>query len=125
MACRLDGAKPLTERIESIKTTSNDGILLTGPLGTSFSDISMTILTFSFTKLRLKVLSAKWRPFCRGLNVLIATRVLRFSLTTPNIMRAQSEPIGIVNLFIFYMIYLFMGALTTDLYRSLYKTYDT
>ena len=45
---------------------TNDGILLIGPLETNFSEISIKILTFSFTKMRLKV-SAKWRPFCLGL----------------------------------------------------------
>ena len=50
---------------------TNAGILLIGPLGTNFSDILIEILTFSFTKMRLKVSSAKWRPFCLGLNVLI------------------------------------------------------
>ena len=49
---------------------TNAGILLIGPLGTNFSEISIKILTFSFTKMRLKVSSAKWRPFCLGLNVL-------------------------------------------------------
>ena len=49
---------------------TNAGILLIGPLGTHFSEISIKILTFSFTKMRLKVSSAKWRPFCLGLNVL-------------------------------------------------------
>ena len=44
-------------------------ILLIGPLGTNFSGNSIEILTFSFTKMRLKVSSAKWRPFCLGLNV--------------------------------------------------------
>ena len=49
---------------------TNAGILLIGPLGTNFSENLIEILTFSFTKMRLKVLSAKWRPFCLGLNVL-------------------------------------------------------
>ena len=49
---------------------TNAGILLIGPLGTNFSEISITILAFSFTKMRLKVSSGKWRPFCLGLNVL-------------------------------------------------------
>ena len=49
---------------------SNAGILLIGPLGTNFSEIYIEILTFSFKKMRLKVSSAKWRPFCLGLNVL-------------------------------------------------------
>ena len=46
------------------------GILLIGPSGTTFSEISIKILTFSFANMRLKVSSAKWRPFCLGLNVL-------------------------------------------------------
>ena len=49
---------------------TNAGTLLIGPLGTNFSENSIEILTFSFTKMRLKVSSAKWRPFCLGLNVL-------------------------------------------------------
>ena len=49
---------------------NNDGILWIGLLGTKFSEISIEILTFSFKKMRLKVSSAKWRPFCLGLNVL-------------------------------------------------------
>ena len=48
---------------------TNAGILLIGPLGTNFSENLIEILTFSFTKMRLKV-SAKWRPFCLCLNVL-------------------------------------------------------
>ena len=47
------------------------GILLIGPLGTNFSEILIGIQTFSFKKMYLKMLSAKWRPFCLGLNVLI------------------------------------------------------
>ena len=50
---------------------TNAGILLIGPLGTNFSEILIGILTFSFKKMRLKMSSVKWRPFCLGLNVLI------------------------------------------------------
>ena len=50
---------------------TNDGILLIGPLGTNFSEILIGIQTFSFKKMHLKMSSAKWRPFCLGLNVLI------------------------------------------------------
>ena len=50
---------------------TNTGILLIGPLGTNFSEYQIEILTFSFTKMRLKVSSAKWRPFCLGFKVLI------------------------------------------------------
>ena len=49
---------------------TNACILLIRPLGTNFSEILVEILTFSFMKMRFKVSSAKWRPFCLGLNVL-------------------------------------------------------
>ena len=52
---------------------TNAGILLIGPLGTSFSEILLEIHTFSFTKMHLKMSSGKWRPFCVGLNVLTFT----------------------------------------------------
>ena len=48
---------------------TNAGLLLIGPLGTNFSEILIEILTFSFKKMRLKVSSAKRRPFCLGLLV--------------------------------------------------------
>ena len=49
---------------------TNDGILLIGPIGTNFNDISIGIQTFSFKKMHFKMSSAKWRPFCLSLNVL-------------------------------------------------------
>ena len=49
---------------------TNAGILLIGPLGTNFNEMLIEILIFSFMKMRLKVSSAKWRPFGLGLNVL-------------------------------------------------------
>ena len=49
---------------------TNPGILLIGRLGTNFSEILIGIQTFSFKKMHLKMSSAKWRPFCLGLNVL-------------------------------------------------------
>ena len=49
---------------------NNAGLLLIEPLGTNVSDISMGIRTFSFKKMHLNMSSAKWRPFCLGLNVL-------------------------------------------------------
>ena len=47
---------------------TNAGILLVGPLATNFIEILIGIQIFSFTKMRLKVSSVKWRPFCFGLN---------------------------------------------------------
>ena len=52
----------------------NAEILLIGPSATNISEILIEILTFSFKKMRLKVSSAKWRPFCLGLNVLMQSR---------------------------------------------------
>ena len=49
---------------------TNAGILLIRPLGTNFSEFLVEILMFSFKKMRLKVSSAKRRPFCLGLNEL-------------------------------------------------------
>ena len=53
---------------------TNAEILLIRPLGTNLSEILFEILTFSLKKMRLKVSSAKWRPFCLGLNVLSCGR---------------------------------------------------
>ena len=49
---------------------TNAGLLLIGPLRTNFSEIISEIHSFSFKKMHLKMASAKWRPFCFGLNVL-------------------------------------------------------
>ena len=49
---------------------TNDGILSIGSSGTNFSDVLIEIHTFSMKKMHLKMSSAKWRPFCPGLNVL-------------------------------------------------------
>ena len=46
-------------------------IMLIGRLGTNFSEILIKIQTFSLKKIRLKMSSAKCRPFCLGLNVLM------------------------------------------------------
>ena len=47
---------------------TNAGILLIRPLGTNLSEILIGVQTFSFKKMELKMSSAKWRPFCLGLN---------------------------------------------------------
>ena len=49
---------------------TNAGILLIWTLGTNFREILSKIHTFSFKKIHLKISSAKWRPFCLGLNEL-------------------------------------------------------
>ena len=57
------------DRCQAIIWT-NAGLLLIGPLRTNFSEILIGIEIFSFRKKHLKMSSAKWRPFCLGLNVL-------------------------------------------------------
>ena len=54
----------------------NAGILLIEPLGTNLSEILIGIQIFSFKKMHLKRLSAKWHPFCLGLNMLILSWLL-------------------------------------------------
>ena len=49
---------------------TNAWILLIGHWGTNFSEILISIETFSFKEMHLKMSSAKWRPFCLGLNEL-------------------------------------------------------
>ena len=62
-----DGSSP--KRCQAIIWTSA-GILLIRTLGTNFSEILSEIHIFSFKKMHLKKSSAKWQPFCLGLNVL-------------------------------------------------------
>ena len=65
---------------------TNAGILLIGPLGINFGEISVKINTFSFKKMHLKM-SAEWRLFHIGLNELnikcqqIHLLVLNFELS--------------------------------------------
>ena len=61
-------------------TWTKVGILLIGPLGINFSEMLIEIQTFSLKKIHLKMSSAKWRPFCLGLNVL--SNGLAFSYKT-------------------------------------------
>ena len=62
---------------------NNAGLLLIEPLGTNFSEISIEIQTFLFKKMHLNMSSAKWRPFCLGLNVLILSRLYLYTEVNP------------------------------------------
>ena len=66
---------------------TNAGILLIGPWGTNFSEILIGINTFSFKKIHLNMSSAKWCPFCLGLNVLNLYSILALPSTS-------DDPIG-------------------------------
>ena len=58
-----NGLLPIRRQVIII---NNAGLLSIGPLGTNFSEILIKIQNFSFTKMHLKLSSAKWRPFCPG-----------------------------------------------------------
>ena len=69
------------DRYQAIIRT-NAGILLIRTFGTNFSEIWSEIHTVSFTKMHLNMSSAKWRPFCLGLNVLICQSYAEISIST-------------------------------------------
>ena len=52
---------------------TNAGLLSIGPLRTYFNENLIKIQQFSMKKMHMKMSSAKWRPSCLGLNVLIST----------------------------------------------------
>ena len=58
-----NGLSPI--RRQAIIST-NTGLLSTGPLRTTFSEIFIKIQNFSFGKMHMKISPAKWRPFCPG-----------------------------------------------------------
>ena len=60
---------------------SNAGIALIGPFETNCSEILIEVQTFSLKKIRLKMSSAKCRPFCLSLNVLMPNTVYTLFIT--------------------------------------------
>ena len=85
----------------------NAGILLTGPLGTNFSEILIAIQTFSLKKIHLKLLPEKRQPFCLGLNVLrmleIPCNLLPTSVTQVGATTEKSQPFIVTNVQKTYM----------------------
>ena len=59
---------------------TNAWLLLIGPLGINCSEILIEIQTFLFTKMHLKMVSAKWRLFGLGLNVLMTNIGLSYMI---------------------------------------------
>ena len=57
---------------------TNAGILLIRTLGTNFSEILVEIHSFWFSKIHLKMASAKWRLFGLGLNELKETSMQKY-----------------------------------------------
>ena len=68
MACRLFGAKPLSESI----------LGYCRPLGTNINEILMNIPNFSVTKMHLRMSCAIWRPFWEGGDELTARPMLLY-----------------------------------------------
>ena len=54
-----------------------------GQLGTNLSGILIIIRKFSFTKMRLKISSVKWRPFCPGGGEIIINMYVWISPLSP------------------------------------------
>ena len=67
MACRLFGAKPLSEPMLPYCQLDHRE---------HFNEISFKIQKFSFKNMRLKMLSAKWQLLCLSLSVLIFIHIL-------------------------------------------------
>ena len=65
---------------------TNAGILI-WPLGTNYSEMLIEIDKFSFKKIHLKTLFAKYQPSCLSLNVL--TGVI-YHVTTKDIMKSPT-----------------------------------
>ena len=61
----------LPSRRNQAMICTSAGIMLFGPLGTNFSEISIEMYTFLFKKMFLKMSSVKLWPFCLRLNVLM------------------------------------------------------
>ena len=80
----------ITGRRQAIIWT-NAGILLIRPLGTNFNEILIGNQTFSFKKIHLKMSSAKWRPFCLGLNVLRIWKAYSKIFNLSLILRSQGS----------------------------------
>ena len=80
---------------------TNAGILLIGPLETNFSEFLIGIQTSSFTKMHLKMSSAKWRPVCLGLNVLSNSSALNRQYTINTLWPRQNGRYIADNIFIF------------------------
>ena len=73
---------------------TNVGILLVWTLGTNFSEILSKIPAFSVKKMRLKMSSGKWRPFCLGLNVLMWREIGVCIIQAPQITYPEAMQVG-------------------------------
>ena len=58
-----DGLSPIRRQVI---ICINAGSLSIGPLGANFNENVIKIQNFSFTKMHMKISSAKWWPFCLG-----------------------------------------------------------
>ena len=100
------------------------GILLIGPLGTNFSEIFIGIQRFPFKKMHLKMSSAKWRPFCLGLNVLKHSSICRVNgLMCEDYDRISVNPLrakffrGNINIYLHFVSFLHID--TTQVFEIL------
>ena len=77
---------------------TNAGILLIRTLGTNFGEILGEIHQFSYSKMHLKMSSAKWRLFCLGLNELIACEAFVRLIVTLQWILMTTTPVSLAAL---------------------------
>ena len=111
IACRLVGAKPFSEPmllIWNVKPFSEPMLLIWNVPSeqNKFQWTLIRIQALSFKKMHLKILSAKWRPFCLGLNVFRMGMPMIMMLTILMTIAKYSEPKMIIRFAIFIKIYL-------------------
>ena len=69
---------------------TNAGLLSIGSLRTYFNENLIKIQQFSLMKMHVKMSSAKWRPYCPGLNVLLWSLVTYASVKLETIDRIMA-----------------------------------
>ena len=74
--------------------STNTGILSITPLGTYFSEILIVNYTFPFKEVHFKMRSAKWCPFCLGLNVLN-----KYASSAVRCLRNENSILGLMSWF--------------------------
>ena len=83
---------------------TNAGLLSIGPLRKYFSEHLIKTQQFSLKKLHVKMSSAKWRPSCLGLNVLINSVIVITLHRGPNQFQTPYNPDPWTSMYVFSII---------------------
>ena len=96
---------------------NNVGLLL--PLGKNFSEISIGIQTFSFKKMHLNMLSAKWRPFLTHMNSKLNRAQLQYFQLRTFVMDPSHKSLNV--LYKYPTMHHFVTEMCTHVYISITK----